>query len=83
MSTAVYPLELLTTDQMAEADRRTIGFIGQFLAGLGLDKRLRDCGVQSSQLETLVSQAVDDPCHRTNVVPVSREDFQRLYAEVY
>lgn len=66
----------------AEADQRTIEFIGQFLAGLGLSGRLRDFGAKPDQLEALVAQAVDDPCHKTNAVPVSAEDFRQLYQEV-
>jgi alcohol dehydrogenase class IV len=65
-----------------EADARTIGFIAQFLAGLGLNTRLRDHGVTSAQLDTLVAQAWDDPCHRTNVVPVTADDLRQLYLEV-
>jgi alcohol dehydrogenase class IV len=59
-----------------------VGFIVQFLAGLGLNTKLRDHGVKPEQLEALVDQAVDDPCHKTNAVPVSREDFRALYLEV-
>ncbi len=65
-----------------EADCRTLGFVREFLAGLGLSSRLREHGVDREQLEGLVDQAVEDPCHRTNAVPVSREDFRALYLEV-
>jgi alcohol dehydrogenase class IV len=65
-----------------EADQRTIGFITEFLAGLGLNTKLREHGVKPEQLEALVSQAVEDPCHKTNAVPVTREDFRGLYLEV-
>lgn len=66
----------------AEADQRTIDFLGQFLAGLGMAGRLRDHGAKPDQLEALVAQAVDDPCHKTNAVPVTADDFRRLYQEV-
>jgi alcohol dehydrogenase class IV len=66
----------------AEADQRTIAFVTEFLAGLGLNQRLRDLGVQPSHLEALVAQAWDDPCHRTNAVPVTAEDLRQLYLEV-
>jgi len=65
-----------------EADQRTIQFLAEFLAGLDLNGNLRDHGVTADQLDALVTQAVDDPCHKTNAVPVTREDFQRLYREV-
>lgn len=66
----------------ADADQRTIAFIADFLAGLGLNTRLREHGVKPEQLEALVAQAVEDPCHRTNAVPVTAEDFRALYREV-
>ncbi|PYI80225.1 MAG: alcohol dehydrogenase [Verrucomicrobia bacterium] len=65
-----------------EADRQTIAFIGDFLASLGLNTKLREHGVKPELLDVLVAQAVDDPCHKTNAVPVTTEDFRRLYLEV-
>jgi 4-hydroxybutyrate dehydrogenase len=65
-----------------EADRQTIHFISRFLAGIGLQGTLRDFGVKPEQLDLLVSQAVEDPCHKTNVVPVSEDDFRNLYQQV-
>lgn len=66
----------------AEADQLTIVFIGEFLARIGLNTRLSDHGVKREQLDALVAQAVDDPCHKTNVVPVTADDFRKLYLEV-
>jgi alcohol dehydrogenase class IV len=66
----------------SEADRRTIEFVSGFLAGLGLNTRLRDHGVKPDQLPALVAQAVEDPCHKTNVVAVTADDFRALYLEV-
>jgi len=63
----------------AEADRVTIGFIARFLGELGLNTRLSDHGVLAGQLEELVGQAFEDPCHRTNAVAVTREDLRQLY----
>jgi alcohol dehydrogenase class IV len=65
-----------------EADDRTIAFMTQFLAGLGLNTRLREHGVSPTQLDALVAQAVEDPCHKTNVVPVTEDDFRNLYLQV-
>lgn len=65
-----------------EADQRTIAFIAQFLASLGLTGGLRNHGVKPDHLDTLIAQAVDDPCHRTNIVPVTPADFRALYTEV-
>jgi 4-hydroxybutyrate dehydrogenase len=65
-----------------EADQRTISFTKDFLAGLGLNTKLREHGVKPDQLDALVSQAIEDPCHKTNPVPVTRENFRELYQEV-
>jgi alcohol dehydrogenase class IV len=65
-----------------QADRQTIEFIGKFLANLGLNTRLREHGVKREQLDALVKQAIEDPCHKTNVVPVSEQAMRRLYEEV-
>ena len=35
-----------------------------------------------SRDDQLTEQALADPCHKTNAVPVSREDFRKLYQEV-
>ena len=64
-----------------EADERTIHFIGEFLATIGLNTKLRDHGVKPEQLDALVAQAVDDPCHQTNAVPVTAADFRELYLQ--
>jgi alcohol dehydrogenase class IV len=66
----------------ADADNQTISFLADFLKRLGLNTRLAAHGVRLEQLEALVSQAVEDPCHKTNVVPVTAEDFRKLYLEV-
>lgn len=66
----------------AEADFRTIEFIEAFLAGLGLNTNLREHGVTADHIETLAAQALEDPCHKTNAVPVSLPDFRRLYLQV-
>src|SRR5438128_8960943 len=72
----------LTSCSDAESDDRAIEFIVQFRAGLGLDTKLRDHGVKPEHLEALVEQAIEDPCHKTNVVPVTEADFHQLYLEV-
>lgn len=66
----------------AESDKRTISFIAGFLSKLSLGSKLSEHSVSSEQIAPLSDQALDDPCHRTNVVPVTREDFQNLYTEL-
>lgn len=65
-----------------EADERTIAFISEFLSRIGLKAKLREHGVKTELLDDLVAQAVDDPCHKTNAVPVTKEDFRELYLAV-
>ena len=64
-----------------EADGQTVGFISRFLADLGLNTKLREHGVREEQLDDLVAQAWDDPCHKTNAIPVTVEDLRALYRE--
>jgi 4-hydroxybutyrate dehydrogenase len=66
----------------ANADQATIRFIAEFLAGLGLSSRLREHGVTPAHVDALVAQAFDDPCHKTNAVPVAAQDLRTLYLEV-
>ncbi len=65
----------------AEADKRTIAFLAEFLAGLGLNTQLRDHGVKPEHLDALVAQAWDDPCHKTNAVAVTAADLRELYLQ--
>ncbi|HSU54747.1 MAG TPA: iron-containing alcohol dehydrogenase [Candidatus Dormibacteraeota bacterium] len=66
----------------AEADEQTIEFIKVSLHSLGLGTKLREHGVAAQHLDQLVAQAIEDPCHKTNAVPVTREDLRKLYEEV-
>ncbi len=66
----------------AAADAATIEFVERFLARLGLGSRLSEHGVAAAQVDALANQAFADPCHRTNVVPVAREELRALYLEV-
>jgi alcohol dehydrogenase class IV len=65
------------------ADKRTIAFVAEFLASIGLSGRLREQGVKAEQLKALAEQAFEDPCHKTNAVPVTREDIVSLYEELF
>jgi 4-hydroxybutyrate dehydrogenase len=66
----------------SDADRRTIDYIGAFLADLSLSGRLRDFGAKESDLDALSAQAWADPCHPTNAVPVTADDLRNLYLSV-
>ena len=62
-----------------EADARTIEFVDRFIAGVGLNQKLRDYGVKESQIDPLADQAILDGCHQTNPVPVTKDDLKALY----
>jgi alcohol dehydrogenase class IV len=64
------------------ADLATIAFLSRFLDGLGLGSRLSEHGVSRTHLDALVEQAIADPCHRSNVVPVDQDGLRALYLEV-
>src|SRR5712672_3603269 len=59
-----------------DADQATIQFIATFLAALGLSTRLREHGVKPEHRDALAAQAFDDPCHKTNAVPVTAADLR-------
>lgn len=65
----------------AEADERTIAFVAELLARIGLNTKLHDHGVKPEHLDALVAQAWDDPCHKTNAVPVTTDDLRALYLQ--
>jgi 4-hydroxybutyrate dehydrogenase len=65
----------------AEADLRTIEFVRTFLRELGLGGKLGEHGVRPEQIDALAVQAFEDPCHKTNVVPVTQADLKALYLE--
>ena len=62
-----------------EADAKTILFVRDLLAMVGIELGLSRYGVTLDRLDALVAQAVDDPCHRTNPVPVTADDLRGLY----
>jgi len=66
----------------AEADARTSEWVARLLTTLGLDQKLREHGVKESQVEALAEQAIQDPCHQTNPVPVTKDDMKALYRAV-
>jgi alcohol dehydrogenase class IV len=63
----------------AEADSLTIAFITKFLADVGIPLGLRAHGVNESHIPAMAEQAFDDPCHKTNPVPCTKQDLTDLY----
>jgi alcohol dehydrogenase class IV len=57
------------------------GFIESLNAAIGLPPSLRAMGVKDEVLPRMVEGALADHSTATNPRPVSREDFERLFAE--
>jgi len=64
------------SDQTADA---VVDYLHQLNKTVGLPIRLRDVGVKETDIDRLVSLAVEDVCHQCNPLPVSIDDFRRLY----
>ena len=64
-------------------DRSAIDAVRTLFAGIGLRGGLRAHGATEEHLEALVAQAIEDGCHATNPVPVTREDLRRLYEQAF
>ena len=73
-----FGLDVMRCDE-TEADTRTIDAVAKLISEVGLNQRLRDLGVQDAQIDALADQAIEDGCHRTNPVPVTRDDLKALY----
>ncbi|MDQ3621362.1 MAG: iron-containing alcohol dehydrogenase, partial [Verrucomicrobiota bacterium] len=61
------------------SDAGTIAAVRSLFEAIGLPPGLRAHGVEESRIDALTAQAVEDGCHATNPVPVSREDLRNLY----
>ncbi|MCS6982087.1 MAG: iron-containing alcohol dehydrogenase [Flavobacteriales bacterium] len=58
-------------------------FLRSLNASIGIPPSLGDTGVPEKLIPALVDLAVQDFAHPNNPVPVSREDFERLYAQAF
>jgi 4-hydroxybutyrate dehydrogenase len=64
-------------------DSAVIAAVRDLLKRVGLGFGLRDCGVSETDLDALVAQAIEDGCHQTNPVPVTRKDLRDLYLKSF
>lgn len=60
-------------------DRAAIDAVRALLESAGIVGGLRAHGVDESKLDALADQAIEDSCHATNPVPVTRADLRELY----
>ena len=63
------------------SDARAIDAVRALLRDIGVTPGLRNHGVNEAHLAALTEQAFADACHKTNPVPVTRDDLARLYRE--
>ena len=61
------------------SDAATIAAVRVLFDEIGLKPGLRAHGVDEPMLDALAAQAIEDGCHATNPVPVTREDLRELY----
>lgn len=66
---------------MAMGARDAVAAVEKLLTAVGIPFGLRNHGVNESQLDALADQAIEDGCHQTNPVPVTRQDLYNLYRE--
>src|SRR3954468_12022465 len=62
-------------------DEATIAAVAALLREVGIEPGLKRHGVRTDQLDALTEQAFADSCHKTNAVPVTRDELRRLYEE--
>jgi len=65
----------------AQADRLAVDFTAKFLSDLGLGGGLKAHGVQENRLDELADMAFADPCHKTNIVPATRNELLGILRE--
>ncbi len=76
----VYRRVGIALDLADRSDQSTIDAIRALFSKIGLNTSLRAHGVNESHLDALADQAIEDSCHLTNPVPVTRADLRDLYA---
>ena len=50
-----------------------------FIQRLGIKPGLSECGIKKEDLAILSKDAFDDPCHQSNMIPVTEEDLLSTY----
>ncbi len=63
------------------SDEAVIRATESLLDRIGIKRGLRAQGVDESALDRLADAAFEDSCHRTNAVPVTRDELRALYVE--
>jgi alcohol dehydrogenase class IV len=68
----------------AEAAREAlVDAIARFKRQVGIQRRLRDCGVQRKDFPVLARNAINDPCMATNPILPAGPDIEAIYEEAF
>jgi 4-hydroxybutyrate dehydrogenase len=62
---------------------RVAEFIEDFNKSLGIAEKLSDLNVAEDKLDRLAEKAFADPCHPSNPRACTKEDFAKLYKQVF
>ena len=54
-----------------------------WFVSLGIEFGLRHHGIPEDQLDFFAGEAIDDPCHASNIIPVEREDMLQVYQRAW
>jgi len=65
----------------AQGDQAAIQWVESLIEACGISTGLAHHGVDEEQLEALADLAIQDPCHQTNPISMTRDDFLTLYRQ--
>jgi len=77
----VYQRVAVALECASPTDACAIAAVKNLLQEIGLSGGLRAAGVKDEQLDALADAALADSCHKTNPVPVTRDDLRALYQQ--
>ena len=77
----VYQRVAVALECAAPTDACAITAVRKLLTDIGLVGGLRSAGVKDDALDALADAAFADSCHKTNPVPVTRDDLRALYQQ--
>jgi 4-hydroxybutyrate dehydrogenase len=77
----LYTIQSLFEECQGYEAENLSGACTNFIESLGVKLGLENQGIKETDLESLSSEAIEDPCHATNIIPVTREDLIFVYKE--
>ncbi len=74
-------LGIKTSGSSADNKKALTGFIREFKNRIGINRALRDRGVNNSDISELSRKAIADPCLITNPRPANKRDIEVIYEQ--